>query len=432
MTYQCKRCGATSALESLFVVTDPPVKGNDKTCVTCLSYEQRTSSVTKTILGWIVPGLFWGAAFTESVQGTAAFVVAIPLATFLGIFLHELGHAAGATLVGAKVVALSFGSGLQMRVFRWHGRFFLFGPLPIEGMTLVNDVPKRGYRWRMILIFFAGPAANLLLAVLLWRYFVTTESGSETLESVVFLFALINTLLGVFNLVPFGSANQLGVVSSDGRQILQHLGMSNSDITAAAEQVTSGEAYLEWKYGDPVRAARLLQPEIDRDPPDPYMAILGSAVLLDTKRFSEGIQLCERALLQTPIAEVRATLENNLSCLLIRQGDESDLPRIDILTKSALRLMSVSLAVRATRGSYFLRAGRYRDAIALLDDERFVMEKAESQARVSAHLALANFRLGNTDEASSALDRAKQLYPDLDEIADVERAMRQELAPEQV
>ncbi len=369
--------------------------------------------------------LLWGGALTQTVEGTVAFVLAVPVLTFIAIVLHELGHAVAAKAVGARVVALSFGSGLHTKVVRYRQRFYMFGLRPQEGMTLIADVPRAGFRWRRITISAGGPVVNLLLAAGAWYAWGTTEFTSPIVDALVFFWAFINTLMGLMNLYPTESATQLGTTASDGRQILSHFAMADEDIDELVKLMPIGEAYFEWLYGEPERAAELLADALAEKPVDPAIAATGSAVLLDLKRCGEGISICERALEQELDVEARALIENNLACLLLKLDVDPDLPRIDKLTKSAMDLLPMLLAVRATTGAYCVRAGEFARAVDLLNDKRFILESKKTQSHVACELALAFAGLGNLDDARESFERAKSLFPENEELSAVERELQQ-------
>ncbi|HKV37676.1 MAG TPA: M50 family metallopeptidase, partial [Blastocatellia bacterium] len=93
----------------------------------------------------------------------------IPLWTVAAI-VHELGHAAVNKQLGFKVYQVSIGSGrplLTMKLFGFPFEFhrnLLWG----GGLTLSAGPQEQGLRLRQWLCTAAGPAANLLLAGLIY------------------------------------------------------------------------------------------------------------------------------------------------------------------------------------------------------------------------------------------------------------------------
>src|SRR5579872_3017615 len=96
------------------------------------------------------------------------------------ILLHELGHFVAARMFDVKVETFSFGFGPRLFGFRHGDTDFRFSLLPILGgyVKMAGDQPgdqagtdPRGLmatpRWQRLIITFAGPFVNVILAVVL-------------------------------------------------------------------------------------------------------------------------------------------------------------------------------------------------------------------------------------------------------------------------
>jgi regulator of sigma E protease len=95
------------------------------------------------------------------------------------ILLHELGHFVAARMFDVKVETFSFGFGPRLFGFRHGDTDFRFSLLPILGgyVKMAGDQPGEPVsdprslmakpRWQRLIITFAGPAINLVLAVVL-------------------------------------------------------------------------------------------------------------------------------------------------------------------------------------------------------------------------------------------------------------------------
>lgn len=96
------------------------------------------------------------------------------------VLVHELAH------------VMAFGSALGVR-----SRVWIFA---VGGVTVPTEPLPSGTWWRMALVAFAGPASNLLLALLCG---VLMASAADWVTLELALTALvINLSLGVFNLIP--------------------------------------------------------------------------------------------------------------------------------------------------------------------------------------------------------------------------------------
>lgn len=92
------------------------------------------------------------------------------------IYLHEMGHAFGGWLFGIRTldVTLTF-----------------FG-----GYARLVGVPRGSFQ--NIVVSFAGPAANLLIAGILYWY----QANVDDTSAILYRVAYANLFLGIFNLLP--------------------------------------------------------------------------------------------------------------------------------------------------------------------------------------------------------------------------------------
>ena len=101
---------------------------------------------------------------------------------FLSIYLHEMGHALGARLfgIGTLDVTLTFFGG--------------YARLSRQPRTTIEE----------IVVSFSGPAANLLIAAVLYFYLMSSQSVGFADHSWQILSRLVyaNAFLGIFNLLP--------------------------------------------------------------------------------------------------------------------------------------------------------------------------------------------------------------------------------------
>lgn len=119
-----------------------------------------------------------------------SFLVAI----LLLVTVHEFGHYWVARQVGVKVLRFSIGFGNPL--LRWYGRKsgteFAIAPLPLGGYVKMLDEREESVDpaerhlafnnqrlWKRSLVVAAGPAANLLFAILIyWGILIAGETGS--------------------------------------------------------------------------------------------------------------------------------------------------------------------------------------------------------------------------------------------------------------
>ncbi len=113
------------------------------------------------------------------------------------IFFHELGHFAVARMMGVYVEVFSIGFGKKIAGFRAFGTEWRIAAVPLGGYVRMkgqddSDPTKTSMDpdsynakkpWQRILILLAGPAANFLLAFVL--YFAIGLGGPQVLSPVI-------------------------------------------------------------------------------------------------------------------------------------------------------------------------------------------------------------------------------------------------------
>jgi regulator of sigma E protease len=114
----------------------------------------------------------------EVLENIAAFVVALGAI----IFFHEFGHFITAKAFGMRVFIFSFGFGKRLLGFQWGDTDCRLSLIPLGGYVklegepddaLSEDAARRGDgddftsrpRWQRILVYLAGPGANVVLTV---------------------------------------------------------------------------------------------------------------------------------------------------------------------------------------------------------------------------------------------------------------------------
>lgn len=154
-------------------------------------------------------------AFKDPVQW--AMIVGVII---LSVVLHELGHAMAATWEGDPTPRIR-------GHFTWNPVVHMGWPSILAaavagiawGLTPVEPRFFRHRRWGDVLVFAAGPATNLMLAVLaalLWRVGAQHPIDSELFDRAMEFWELMlqmNVLLFLFNLIPVPPLDGFGALS---------------------------------------------------------------------------------------------------------------------------------------------------------------------------------------------------------------------------
>ena len=125
-------------------------------------------------------------------------VVSFLIAIVILVTVHEWGHFMMARLCGVKVLRFSIGFGTPL--LKWidkKGTEFAIAPIPLGGYVKMLDeregevAPEelhlaftRKTPWQRIAIAFAGPAINLIMAVLLYWFLLGTQGRDDLIPFV--------------------------------------------------------------------------------------------------------------------------------------------------------------------------------------------------------------------------------------------------------
>ena len=112
----------------------------------------------------------------EHLSGIASNTLAFIFALGVIIFVHEFGHLVVAKLFKMRVLAFSLGFGKRIWGFERNGTDYRLSLIPLGGYVRlggedpgeVSDDPHdfmNAPRWQRILVYLAGPAMNILLAI---------------------------------------------------------------------------------------------------------------------------------------------------------------------------------------------------------------------------------------------------------------------------
>ncbi|TDQ40412.1 M50 family metallopeptidase [Aureibacillus halotolerans] len=138
------------------------------------------------------------------------FLAFLALVVPLTIVIHEMAHAISARIMGASEATIVIGGGkilLQLQCFQVLFQLRLFWFLGAYSKTNADQLSSVA----KITISFAGPAVNLLIALLLF--------DGEHSDTFLNLTAAFNLWIGIVNLVPF----KVGSRSSDGWQMVSQV-----------------------------------------------------------------------------------------------------------------------------------------------------------------------------------------------------------------
>lgn len=139
-----------------------------------------------------------------------------PVAFFLAIVVHELGHLAGALAGGFRFRVLTLGPWSIIKSGnKWQHRFTRSVLGIISGQQISSPPPSGASDRQFIVYLLGGGVANLLVAALLF-WLVRSADVPGLVVGLLVIFIALNLFLGLVNLLPISTA---AGVRTDGFQI---------------------------------------------------------------------------------------------------------------------------------------------------------------------------------------------------------------------
>jgi regulator of sigma E protease len=133
-----------------------------------------------------------GGVDIDMLSNIATNVVAFVLVLGFLVFAHEAGHFIMAKLFGVRVLVFSFGFGKRLFGFNKGATDYRVSAIPLGGyVRMAGDVPEEERKgdpdeflsrpkWQRFLILFAGPAINIVIAIVFLAWL--NMAGTETLR----------------------------------------------------------------------------------------------------------------------------------------------------------------------------------------------------------------------------------------------------------
>ena len=180
----------------------------------------RTEARISAILGTLFSLMIVAAIFEEfSPRKLSIFLILLFWLPML--VLHELGHAVMARALGWEVREVVIGFGRTLWQFSVGNTRVSIKLAPVEGYVLPAANSKRLLRTKSVMIYAAGPGAELLLlGIILWAVGWDTVFNSSDELSLIALQSLAIVIIysAGFNLLPFriegAVSDGLGIISS--------------------------------------------------------------------------------------------------------------------------------------------------------------------------------------------------------------------------
>lgn len=175
----------------------------------------------------------------------------------LSVITHELGHAAMALLLKAKVTQIHIGRGKFLNNFSFYGIDWEFYSLPISGYVHTLILSRKFYRLKSFLISLAGPLSELLiaLAALALLFLIPSSCFSIFIKP----FIAVNIYSFVCGFIPTETIIKNREVPTDSLRLLTLPLMSKSKADKEIEACYAWYGYTLSKRGRIEEAGEILE-----------------------------------------------------------------------------------------------------------------------------------------------------------------------------
>ena len=135
--------------------------------------------------------------------------------------IHEFGHYITARLFGIIPKEFIIGSKFKflkkfnkLREYNKFGTNFIFNPFSTSGYVEGKDCLEKLSKFKMILVIFAGPLFNLLLAFILlnYVYFMYSESNDSLQENILTFLNFAQVNIKVFFEIPIFGLSSISLL----------------------------------------------------------------------------------------------------------------------------------------------------------------------------------------------------------------------------
>ncbi|GEM_PF-4519184 len=408
----CAGCQVTSPYVAAFSMSRRRVPNPGYLCPRCATADALRRA-RRGLIGWL---LLAAVALPTAIvggpqDGAWGFVTALLAWPFIvaTVVPHELGHALAALALRFQVASIGFGTGRAIRTWFVRGTAITLGQIPLGGATQIGTVHLQGLRLRLILVYLAGPAANvlcILVGVLLGANAATPRSFDAFRPGAVW--TMINLTVIVLNLWPHKVDHRR--LDSDGLQIwklLRH-GVSRETVDALTVGAPVVRATHLLANNQPRLALEVTRDALRRSPESKLAWVASSAALVGCAEFAEAEAACRRVLDAPAATDIdracQAAANCNLGIVRLLSDDPADWAAARTHTQAAYSFLPWDEAVACAHAASVALAGTLEAGLEIVD--RLVGRTPTLRVRRDAAIALVGARTGRLAEADAAYRRA--------------------------
>lgn len=310
------------------------------------------------------------------------------------LVLHELGHALAAKMLGWRVREIVIGFGRDLWQWQSGETRVRIKLAPVEGYVLPAPQDARHVRIKSMLIYAAGPGAELLLLGLLLMVFGYDAVFGETddLATIALQSLAIVILLGAgFNLLPFSTEGAV----SDGLGIISSPFMSDASIELRLLTFELREMQAMLDKGETGSAVRHAEEFLRRFPNNLALQVLLTSALSANQQVEEARAYVRDKLDVTTLPNDQRHAWLLQQALVELNAEEPSYLVLDLALQEALRNSPRATDLLAIKGSSLVLRGQIEDGGNMLADAWRQNDGSASDADILAYLTVAAYRCGD-------------------------------------
>lgn len=347
---------------------------------------------------------------------TLLFCITCLVVHFAGIFLHELGHVAGAWLCGWKPFVLKVGSGPVRSSFRLGDLELRWTMAPYSGFAQAFTTSRRLFRLRKIIFVLAGPVVTGGVIAWLWWASAAVQIDSPSWLSAalqVSSFAQIGMLF--FCVWPMWVTVDGDRLPNDMLQVCKALVMSGKDVGREIAANIGGAAAMFIERGEKDRAKLFLArfKDVTEEMRSVDLDCLWIHLLRAVGRKEEA-QAIMRAVIDggTESGQSRSEVLDGIDCLPLYYGYTDLLEEGLGLIEIAIAASPDVITLKGTQGALLIEMGRVDEGCRLVEKVAAETKSQNDIAIASYYRALAFAKSRDLQRAQEVLQKAFKEYPD--------------------
>lgn len=312
-------------------------------------------------------------------------------------FFHEMGHFIVAKFWGFKPYRVIVGKGKKILTLNLCDSVIEFRTFPDGGITYTSNLSLEKLKYKLALMYIAGPLVNLCLGSL---FLILYLKFNQNLLAKPILFAFMCTELFLFisNIIPRDGNLYGQILSSDGKQFI-------NAFTKTEQQFITNLLRLDRYTNNQNSSEPLFNNDLKK-----LQIVYQAQAAFNQQNFEQVIHLLEPILNDVNlIVRDQLYLLDLLTSIVINYGEQKYIHKADEWSKQAMELSVDIITIQGTRGAILIELGRYSEGKEMLLPLTTAGNAAIDVAVSCCYIAKADYYLGNEFQVKNWLNQAEKI-----------------------